>query len=85
MDVDEVKSTRKSPIIVLGMHRSGTSLLTRALMECGLYLGEEGDLVSPHEADNPEGYWEHKQVVSINDRILGIFGGTDQRPPNLVA
>ena len=27
------------PVIIIGMHRSGTSMLTRVLQEAGLFIG----------------------------------------------
>ena len=60
---------KKLPICIAGMHRSGTSMVARLLNLCGLYLGPESEL-SPPAPDNPEGYWENKHFVGINDRIL---------------
>jgi GT2 family glycosyltransferase len=62
------------PIAIGGMHRSGTSMTARLLNVMGTYLGEESDLV-PATAENPEGYWEHKGFVDVNDEILHEFGG----------
>ncbi len=56
-------------IAILGMHRSGTSLITRVLNLMGAYLGEEKDLMKP-SPDNPEGYWEREDIALLNDRIL---------------
>ena len=50
-------------IIVLGMHRSGTSALTGVLNRVGVNLGD--NLVAP-EADNPAGYWENLDVNNAN-------------------
>lgn len=69
--------------VVIGMHRSGTSLLTRMLNLLGLGLGAADDLMPPHERDNPTGYWEHLDVVGLNDEILGALGGSWDRPPLL--
>lgn len=33
----------QNPVIILGMHRSGTSMLSRLLEQSGLFLGEEKD------------------------------------------
>lgn len=33
----------KSPFIIIGMHRSGTSLVTKLLQACGLFIGTELD------------------------------------------
>lgn len=57
-------------ICVLGFHRSGTSLTTRALQLLGVELGPDEDLLPPHEADNPEGYWEPRWMNDLNDEVL---------------
>lgn len=56
-------------IVVLGMHRSGTSLLCTLLAHSGVFFGDEGQLIPPNE-ENPKGFWEHLGVRSINDRLL---------------
>lgn len=68
------------PIVIAGMHRSGTSMVTRLLNLCGLYLGDEKDLV-PKEEDNPEGFWENAKFQLINDEILALFDGAWDAPP----
>ena len=57
--------------IVLGMHRSGTSALTRCINLLGCRLGDE--LLRPSEF-NPAGYFEQKRAVAINDAILETQG-----------
>ena len=78
------KKNRKSAgpqraILVLGMHRSGTSAVTGALRLCGVELGSE--LMQPGP-DNPKGFWEHAGVVAIHDRLLAALGRSwnDPRP-----
>lgn len=51
------------------MHRSGTSVITRAVNLLGVYLGEATDLMPP-AADNPRGYWERQDIANLNDEIL---------------
>lgn len=58
-------------ILVAGMHRSGTSALAGVLGKLGVPLGER--LLEPG-SDNPKGYWEHKDVVAIHDRLLTALG-----------
>src|SRR5690606_22416779 len=41
-------------VLLLGMHRSGTSLTTRLLGDTGLWLGEEADFLPAHPQDNPD-------------------------------
>ena len=62
-------------VCVLGMHRSGTSLLTRVLNLLGVGLGPEGHLM-PADKFNPKGFWEHHGIVNLNDEILETLGGT---------
>lgn len=68
------------PVCIGGMHRSGTSMVTRMLNLCGVYLGPEEDLLPPG-ADNPKGYWEVSEIKNINDDILERFGGAWNQPP----
>jgi hypothetical protein len=76
--------THAFPIAITGMHRSGTSMITRALHDSGLHLVGTGaeDLVDPAE-DNPEGFWENKAVVACNDELLEATGGAWDNPPAL--
>ena len=60
-------SARPTCVLVLGMHRSGTSALTRCLNLVGMDLGS--NLLSPAKM-NAKGFWEHGDVVRINDQLL---------------
>ncbi|NOT54015.1 MAG: hypothetical protein HOP18_05360, partial [Deltaproteobacteria bacterium] len=60
-------------IIVLGMHRSGTSPLTRIINLMGVYVGTEGTLMSPHQ-DNPKGFWERNDVYALHQETLKTMG-----------
>lgn len=62
-------------IIVLGMHRSGTSLLAKILEMSGAWLGEKED-VSAAGPDNPTGFWEHGAVRSINQCLFEASGAS---------
>lgn len=67
-------------LIVLGMHRSGTSALTGALSLLGVDLGKS--LIPAHAAINAKGHWEHRDIVEIHERLLGALGSSwhDERP-----
>lgn len=54
-------------VVVLGMHRSGTSLVAGCLQRLGVDFGPR---LMPPNADNPRGYFEHKDVVNLHDRLL---------------
>ncbi len=58
-------------LVVLGMHRSGTSALSGALAKSGAVPGAH---LMPPTADNPEGYWECAPVVRLNDELLKRLG-----------
>ncbi|MEB3100932.1 glycosyltransferase [Ferviditalea candida] len=59
----------KKAICVLGMHRSGTSMLMKVLNILGVYLGEDKDILAFGD-DNPEGFWEHQGIVDIHEKIF---------------
>ena len=60
-------------VLVLGMHRSGTSALTRCLGLLGAALPRTLLAAGP---DNPQGFWESEPVNALNDAILAA-GGSD--------
>jgi len=60
-------------VIVMGMHRSGTSPLARLVNLMGLYFGPEGSGL-PANDENPRGFWERSDVVGLNDRLLSSVG-----------
>ncbi|MEQ5833683.1 glycosyltransferase [Marinobacter sp. NFXS9] len=64
--------TKPTAIFVLGMHRSGTSALAGALAASGVWLGE--DLLEPAKGVNDKGFWEHKELVAINEDLLERAG-----------
>jgi hypothetical protein len=68
------------PVCIAGMHRSGTSMVTKLLHESGLYLGPESDLIPPGPG-NPEGFWENRRFVQVNSRILKVLRGAWDYPP----
>lgn len=69
-------------ICIAGMHRSGTSMITRLLNVCGLYLGPDRELLPP-TSHNEEGYWENARFMEMNDAILKQLGGAWDCPPPL--
>jgi hypothetical protein len=58
-------------VLVLGMHRSGTSAIARGLQMLGVYLGNDFLGAKP---DNPTGYWEDRNIYEINERLLAVLG-----------
>ncbi len=66
-------------ILILGMHRSGTSLVSQIIAKWGAYMGEE--LMKANEF-NEDGYWENKHLQEINESILESSGGAWFSPPD---
>lgn len=66
-------------VLVLGMHRSGTSALTRVLSLHGPAL--PADLMAGR-ADNPRGFFESRGMVALDDAMLAALGSAwdDPRP-----
>jgi len=55
-------------VLVLGVHHSATSIVTRALNLLGLYVGDQDSLLLDNA--NPLKYWERSDVVRINQQRL---------------
>lgn len=69
----------KNPIIVLGMHRSGTSAVAGLLHKMGIDMGL--DLMLGDSEANPAGYYEDRPVMKLNEDILACWGGSWDRVP----
>jgi len=65
-------------VIVMGMHRSGTSLIANILRHIGVDMGKRFGLA---DEANPEGYWEDLDFQELNKLLLKKAGGTWNRPP----
>lgn len=61
--------TTTAPVIITGMHRSGTSLVSRLLRGHGVYLGNVLDANS-----------EAVEFLAMNDQVLLQLGSTWQAP-----
>ncbi|MEN8134878.1 MAG: sulfotransferase [Thermodesulfobacteriota bacterium] len=63
---------REDPVIIVGMHRSGTTILAKLLSECGLFIGKKLDT--------------HNEAIffkSLNDRVLHIAHTYWDNPLNI--
>ncbi|UCD99282.1 MAG: glycosyltransferase [Chloroflexota bacterium] len=58
-------------LIITGMHRSGTSLLAQAFYRAGLFMGD--NLMEPGP-NNPEGYFEDKDIIDFHNQVLRYNG-----------
>ena len=71
--------TIRRAIVVLGMHRSGTSAVAGCLQRLGVELGPR---LMPATEANRKGYYEHIDVVNLHDRLLMTLGlGWDSVAP----
>jgi|GEM_PF-498461 len=64
-------------IIILGMHRSGTSCLTGSLEEAGLRLGK----VNEFSKCNEKGTRENLSFMELNDKVLAAHRASWDNPP----
>lgn len=62
-------------IVVLGMHRSGTSLVAGLLHHLGVFMGEG------LENGDPWPHYEDPAFVSLNQSLLTSAGGSWRKPP----
>lgn len=68
---DPVQMADRVAVLVAGMHRSGTSALTRVLSLLGCSLPQH---VMGNNPSNPTGHWEPQTIVDLNDEILEAAG-----------
>ncbi|MCJ2082792.1 sulfotransferase family protein [Methylobacterium sp. J-090] len=67
----ESENNRRTLVLVIGMHRSGTSTVAGALGILGATMPATGLGLSE---DNPKGHFEPKEIVSLHDRVLASAG-----------
>ena len=70
-NMDETNNSSKKIIVVLGMHRSGTSALTRGLQTLGVDLGDR--LMPPLAENNEKGFWEDLDINALNLEMLDFL------------
>jgi len=69
-------------VCILGMHRSGTSLIARVINLLGVDLGPSEQMLEAG-MDNVKGFWEHVSFKEIDDELLARHGGDWSNPPEL--
>jgi hypothetical protein len=65
---------QKVTLVIAGMHRSGTSLISNWLDRCGLHLGETLMGAAP---SNEQGHFEDMEFLKVHEEIL-----TDNKLPH---
>jgi hypothetical protein len=66
-----VPTNERKAVVVLGMHRSGTSALCGALDLIGVDFGQH---LMPATDANEKGHWEHEEIVRAHDSLLSSLG-----------
>lgn len=74
-------NTSAQIVCILGMHRSGTSVVAQLLSLLGVFLGPDEQLMAANEY-NERGYWEHHGIAELNENILLRNGGSWKHPPS---
>lgn len=71
------RSKKKTAVLVLGMHRSGTSVITRGVHSLGFTVGDNMLLAKD---DNKKGFWEDKDILDLDERYLATLGASWDTP-----
>ncbi len=67
----------RSALVVLGMHRSGTSAFAGAMSHLGVPLGRG---LMPPAGDNARGFFENPRVCELDDAMLKVVGSAWDSP-----
>lgn len=68
-------------VVVLGMHRSGTSALCGSLKEAGLYLG---NVLDQSILSNRKGLQEAPSILFMHEDLMRSNGGSWDNPPSTI-
>jgi hypothetical protein len=75
-------SASSKAVVVLGMHRSGTSAVTGTLHRLGVALGS--NLMPAIPGDNDRGFYESNHIVPINERLFAAVASSWDDPAPLL-
>ena len=70
--------TASKCVLILGMHRSGTSCLAGSLQQHGVHLGR----VFEENPFNKKGNRENAEIMKLNNDLLAANGGSWENPPS---
>ncbi len=68
---DQEPGRPRTAILISGMHRSGTSAITRVVSLLGAGLPD--DMIEA-KGDNERGFWEGRGVIDLDEKALEKFG-----------
>ena len=63
-----LKDAMPKQMFVAGMHHTGTSIVSKLMLMMGIFGGDDADLL--RHPTNPLKYWEHRDVVRLNQEHL---------------
>jgi len=69
-------------VVILGVHRSGTSMVANILHHCGVNMGR---VFREPDEYNKYGYYEDLDFRALNKWIINLAGGTWYNPPTAEA
>src|SRR5579863_5755910 len=75
MDLMDQRNRGERPIFVLGVDRSGTSVLAEVLSHWGAYAGAAERLGKPDDG-NPQGYWEYAPMQEFVSQLTARAGAS---------
>ena len=64
---------RAQAVVVMGMHRSGTSAFSGSIARLGV---DFGDRLARPAKDNENSFWEHVEIVALHDELLTSLGAS---------
>jgi hypothetical protein len=73
---------RNKSIIIVGMHRSGTSAASGELSRLGVFMGK--DLLEAKEGINEKGYGENVKIIDLNEEIFDGMHSSWDDPMGLI-
>lgn len=77
------RARTRPPVIIIGMHRSGTSLLTRVLQQAGFFMGRDASRNEEAAFTNAINAWLFRQASATWERPQSmdeLLADTDLRP-----
>jgi hypothetical protein len=78
--VSAIRAETSHGVYVLGMHRSGTSLVAGLVDHLGIDGGPRDSMIDADQF-NDDGYWEQRPLVDWHDKILARLRGWASAPP----
>jgi hypothetical protein len=77
-----VSRVKNKSIIIVGMHRSGTSAASGELSRLGVFMGK--DLLKAKEGINEKGYGENVKIIELNEEIFDGMHSSWDDPMGLI-